>query len=268
MYFLCTERIATGSGFQTPAAPPPPSRPLESRVPPPPPGFLESVWKAYSYNGSETWSMKKGLQDRSDGTYTDGFLWEWRISVGESTKQKQLSSHLFSFVACRRTCYCLVDHNNIWCDFLWDRLAHPGQRKKSTKCIARDIGHETADSRHFVGQRYLAWLCACALDTMSAKWVRHSSTNRGVTDGSKAYVYVNNPLCNLRQCLVYFYFVNYVIVIILHALLCFAFTFDESLKISWSQLKVCIDIDDAALQRKMSVSAVETGGYVIKNWPT
>ena len=34
VYFLCAERIATGSGFQTPAAPP---RPLESRVPPPPP---------------------------------------------------------------------------------------------------------------------------------------------------------------------------------------------------------------------------------------
>ena len=37
VYFLCAERIATGSGFQTPAAPPP--RPLESRVPPPPPGY-------------------------------------------------------------------------------------------------------------------------------------------------------------------------------------------------------------------------------------
>ena len=36
VYFLCAEHIATGSGFQTPAAPPPPPRPLESRVPPPP----------------------------------------------------------------------------------------------------------------------------------------------------------------------------------------------------------------------------------------
>ena len=42
VYFLCTERIATGSGFRPPAAPPP--RPHESRVPrpppPPPPGKI------------------------------------------------------------------------------------------------------------------------------------------------------------------------------------------------------------------------------------
>ena len=34
--FLCAERIATGSGFQTPAAPP---VHLKVECPPPPPGF-------------------------------------------------------------------------------------------------------------------------------------------------------------------------------------------------------------------------------------
>ena len=60
VYFLRAERIATGSGFQTPAAPP---RPLESRVPPPPRGrhLPTKIWGEYP---PPLWS--KGLEKEEE----------------------------------------------------------------------------------------------------------------------------------------------------------------------------------------------------------
>ena len=57
--------------------------------------FFRACVESILLYGAETWTMKKELQDRLDGTYTIGFLWGCRTSHGVSIQPKNRSTETF-----------------------------------------------------------------------------------------------------------------------------------------------------------------------------
>ena len=140
--------------------------------------FIEPVLKAYSY-GSETWTMKKALQDRLDGTYTRLLMRVQNISWREHKTKAEIYGDIppiSSVVACRRTRFaghCFRAKVQIISDVISLRLPCPNRGRRPLNyidCIARDIGHDIADMQTLMLDRDIWQGIVYSILDVSAKY--------------------------------------------------------------------------------------------------
>ena len=110
--------------------------------------FFRACVESILLYGSETWTMKKALQDRLDGTYTRLLMRVQNISWREYKTKAEIYGDIppiSSVVACRRTRFGFRAKDQIISDVISLRLPCPNRGRRPLNyidCIARDIGHD------------------------------------------------------------------------------------------------------------------------------
>ena len=140
--------------------------------------FFRACVESILLYGSETWTMKKALQDRLDGTYTRLLMRVQNISWREHKTKAEIYGDIppiSSVVACRRTRFaghCFRAKDQIISDVISLRLPCPNRGRRPLNyidCIARDIGHDVADMQTLMLDRDIWQGIVYSISDASAK---------------------------------------------------------------------------------------------------
>ena len=129
--------------------------------------FFRACVESILLYGSETWTMKKALQDRLDGTYTRLLMRVQNISWREHKTKLEIYGNIqpiSTIVAHRRTrfaVHCFRAKDQVISDVICMRLPCPNRGRRPLNymdCIARDIQCETGDLQTLMNDKD-SWRC-------------------------------------------------------------------------------------------------------------